>query len=209
MASNSSKDSEPAHKQFWVGKETLEAVSLFSTDGAARIPRCLIGRREDLEITLPTTSERVCSRFSANRIPMYEAVFQEVGFRLPFSPFQVSVFEWMELCPSQLPPYSFAYMIAFELVWRFLRLPATRELFFTIFTIQQGLDKDGGHNCVSFRLRKALFEIFNSEATKFQKRFFLVRPGIEVALKSILKVTERPHEDVGVVSRHVPRFHFY
>jgi len=56
MASNSRKDSEAAHEHFWVGKETLEAILLFSTDGAARIPRCLIGRREDWEITLPITS---------------------------------------------------------------------------------------------------------------------------------------------------------
>ncbi|RHN55947.1 hypothetical protein MtrunA17_Chr5g0423971 [Medicago truncatula] len=140
---------------------------------------------------------------------MYEAVFQEVGFRLPFSPFQVSVFEWMELRPSQLRPDSFAYMIPFELVCRFMRLLATRELFFTIFTIQRGLDKDGGQNCVPFCQRKALFEIFNCEATKFQKRFFLVRPRTERALKSVLKVTERPHEDVGVVSRRVLRFPFY
>jgi len=98
---------------------------------------------------------------------MYEAIFQEVGFKLPFSTFQVRVFEWMELCPSQLRPDSFAYMIAFELVCHFLRLLATRELFFTIFAIQRGLDKDGGHNCVSFRRRKVLFEIFNSETTKF------------------------------------------
>ena len=97
------------------------------TNGAARILRSLIGRKEDWEITLPTTSDRINSRFSTNRIPMYEAVFQEVGFRLPISPFQVSVFEWMELCPSQL--------IAFELVCCFLRFPATKELFFAIFTI--------------------------------------------------------------------------
>ncbi|RHN61339.1 hypothetical protein MtrunA17_Chr4g0035571 [Medicago truncatula] len=151
MAGNSSRDSEVAHKHFWVGKETLEAVSLFSTNGAARIPRCLIGRKEEWEITLPTTSDRICSRFSGNRIPMYEAVFQEVGFRLPFPPFQVSVFEWMELCPSQLSPDSFAYMIVFELVCRFLRLPVIGELFFAIFTIQRGLNKDDGYNRVSFR----------------------------------------------------------
>jgi len=100
MASNSNKDNGAAHDHFWVGKETLEAVSLFSTDGAAKIPHCLIWRKEDCEITLPTTTNRICSRFSANHIPMYEAVFQEVGFRLPFSPFQMSVFEWLELCPS-------------------------------------------------------------------------------------------------------------
>ena len=131
------------------------------------IPRCLIGRKEDWEIILPTTSDRICSQFSVNRIPMYVAVFQEVGFRIPFSSFQVSIFEWMELCPSQLSPNSFAYLMAFELVCRFLRLPTTRELFFAIFTIQQRLDKDDGHNRVSFRQRKVLFEVFNSETMKF------------------------------------------
>lgn len=71
-----------------------------------------------------------------DRIPMYEAVFKEVGFRLPFSPFQVSVFEWLEMCPSQLKPDSFAYLMAFELACHFLQLPATKDLFFTIFAIQ-------------------------------------------------------------------------
>ena len=121
----------------------------------------------------------------------------------------MSVFEWLELCPTQLPPNSFAYLRAFELVCRFLRLPATRELFFAIFTIQRGLDKDGGFNCVSFRHRQVLFELFNSETTKLQKKFFLVRSRTEVALNSVLKVTERPHDDVGVVFARVPRFHFY
>ena len=135
MASSSNKDNGAVRDHFWVGKETLEAVSLFSTNGATRILRCLIGRKKNCEIILPTTSDRVCSRFSANRIPMYEDVFQEVGFRLSFSFLQVSVFEWMELCPSQLSPDSFSYLRAFDLVCRFLRLPATGELFFAIFTI--------------------------------------------------------------------------
>jgi hypothetical protein len=208
MAGSSNKDSGVVHDDFWVGEEPLEAVSLFSTNGAAKIPRCLIERKEDWKINLPTISDRIYSRYSANRIPMYEAVFQEVGFRLPFSAFQVSVFEWMELCPSQLSPDSFAYLMAFELVCRFLHLPATKELFFAIFAVQRGLDKNGGHNWVSFCQRKVLFEAFNSKTTKFQKRFFLIRPRTEVALNSVLKVVERPHDDVGVVSTRIPRFHF-
>jgi len=193
----------------WFGKETLETISLFSTNGAARIPRCLIGRREDWEMIPPTTSDSICSRFLVNRIPMYEVVFREMGFRLPFSPFHVNVFEWLELCPSQLNLTSFAYMKAFELVCRFLHFPATRELFFTIITIQRGLDKDGGFNLVSLRQLQVLFEVFSSETMKFQERFFLVRPRTEVALKSVLKVMERPHADVGTVSTRVPHFPFY
>jgi len=126
MARNPQDDSGATYDLSWVGKETLETVSLFSINGKTRIPRCFIGRREDWEMIPPTISDRVCSQFLVNRIPMYEAVFREMGFRLPFSPFHVGVFEWLELCPSQLNPTSFSYMKAFELVCRFLRLPATR-----------------------------------------------------------------------------------
>ena len=47
MASDLGRDSDAAHKHFWIGKETPKTVSLFSTNGAAKIPHCLIGRNED------------------------------------------------------------------------------------------------------------------------------------------------------------------
>ena len=47
MASNSSRGGGAASEHFWIGTETLESVSLFSADGVARIPRCLIGKKED------------------------------------------------------------------------------------------------------------------------------------------------------------------
>lgn len=148
MASNSSAGGGASYDNSWVGKETLEAVSHFSADGATMIARCLIGRKEDWEILLPSVSDRICSHFSVNRIPMCEAVFREVGFRLPFFSFQVDVFNWLELCPSKLRPDSFAYMIAFEEMCRYLLLPATKELFFAIFTIQRALDKNSDYNCI-------------------------------------------------------------
>jgi len=61
---------------------------------------------------------------------------------------------------------------------------------------------------VSFRQRTVLFKAFTSEATKFQTRFSLVRPRTEVALSSVLKVVERPHEDVRVVKERMPPFSF-
>ena len=189
-----------------VGKETLETVSLFLVDGAAKTPRCWIGRREDWEMSPRTTSDRICSQYQANHIPMYEAVFREVGFRLPFSPLHVGVFEWFEICPSQLDPSWFAYLKAFDLVCRFLRLPINIELFFIIFTIQRGLDKDGGCGLVSIRQRQVLFEAFTIGSLKLE--FFLVRPRTKVALSNVLKVVERPHADVGAVSTRVPGFPF-
>jgi hypothetical protein len=107
-----------------------------------------------------------------------------------------------------LKPDSFAYLMDFELVCHFLQLPTTKDLFFTIFTIQRSLDGDGGCNLVSFRQRTPLFEAFNSGAFRFHERFFLVRPKTEAAIKSILKLVERSRKGVGVVPTRVPHFHF-
>jgi hypothetical protein len=120
----------------WISEETLGAASQFAVDGAGVVPRCLIGRREDWEILLPKVADRVCSRFPRDRFPMHETTFKEVGFRLPFSAFQISVLEWLEVCPSQLRPDYFAYMMAFESVCRFLRLLVSKDLFFAVFTVR-------------------------------------------------------------------------
>ena len=84
----------------WVGEEVLGTTSHFEVDGVGILPRCPIGRREDWEILLPKTADRICSRFPRDRFPMYETTFKEVGFRLPFSSFQISVLEWLEVRPS-------------------------------------------------------------------------------------------------------------
>jgi hypothetical protein len=104
----------------WISGEILGAASPFAVDGDGVVPRCPIGRKEDWEILLPKNADRICSRFPRDRFPMYEAIFKEVGFRLPFSSFQISVLEWLEVCPSQLRPDCFAYMMAFESVCSFL-----------------------------------------------------------------------------------------
>lgn len=98
--------------------------------------------------------------------------------------------------------------VAFELLFRFLGLPASKDQFFAFFAIQRGLNKDEGLNWVCFRQHKALFEVFSSEALKFQDKFFLVRPRTEAVLTSVLKMLKRPHADAAVVPARVPRFHF-
>ena len=51
---------------------------------------------------------------------MYEFVFEEVGMRFPFNDFQVGVFQWLQLAPSQLHPNALAFMRPFELVCQYL-----------------------------------------------------------------------------------------
>jgi hypothetical protein len=133
---NLGKDRRAMSVDSWISGMILGAASQFAADGVGVAPRCPIERKEDWEILLPKVADRVCSGFPRDRFPMYEATFKEVGFRLPFSPFQVSVLEWLEVCPSQLRPDCFAYMSAFESVCRFLRLPVSKDLFFAIFAVR-------------------------------------------------------------------------
>jgi hypothetical protein len=109
---NLREDKEAMSTDSWVGEEIVGTVSHYAVDGAGMVPCCPIGRREDWELLLPKVADRVCSHFPRDRFPMYEATFKEVGFRLPFSSFQISVLGWLEVCPSQLKPDCFAYMTA-------------------------------------------------------------------------------------------------
>lgn len=70
-----------------------------------------------------------------------------------------------------------------------------RTCFFAIFAIQRGTDKDSGQNWVSFRQRKKLFEAFTGRAIDFLENFLLVRPRTKAALKTILRMVERPYGD--------------
>jgi hypothetical protein len=54
----------------WVGKEPLDAISLFSSDGAAEIPHISVRRKKDWEVNFSSTSDQICSKYTANCIPM-------------------------------------------------------------------------------------------------------------------------------------------
>jgi hypothetical protein len=72
----------------WLREEPLETESVFATDGVGEAPFDSIGEVGDWELVLPSTSDRVCSEHENYVFPMYEVVFKDMGFRLPFSNFQ-------------------------------------------------------------------------------------------------------------------------
>jgi len=129
-----------AYASTWPGNKSLEIESVFSEGSTGEIPFSSIGRSEDWELLLPSTSNRVCSEYENHVFPMYEVVFKEMGFRLPFSDFQREVFRWTKLSPSQIHPNSYAFTRAFELVCNYLKVPNFKNVFFTIFTVQRGND---------------------------------------------------------------------
>jgi hypothetical protein len=129
----------------WLGEEPLETESVFAADGVGEVPFGTISGVEDWELILPSTSDRVCSEYENYVFPMYEVVFKDMGFRLPFSDFQREMLRWTKLSPSQIHPNSYAFMRAFELLCDYLRIPASKNVFFSFFTVQRGA------NWVSFR----------------------------------------------------------
>ena len=134
----------------WMGDEPLKTTSSFAPDRTAETPFCSIRRDEDLEVVIPSTSDIVCSQFPNYSFPMYEVVFKDVGFRLSFIDFQREVFRWTKLSPP--PP-------AFELVCQHLEIDPSKNLFFTVFIVQQGVGRGGGSGWVFFR-QKEMFGIF-------------------------------------------------
>ena len=99
---------------------------------------------------IPMKTKRICSSFTGQKFPMYEFAFKEAGMRLPFNAFQMGVFEWLDLAPSQLHPNALAFMRAFELVCAYLEVRATLPLFFQIFHIQRKVVQ-GRYSWVSFK----------------------------------------------------------
>jgi len=77
-------------------------------------------------VLLQSTSDLVCSEYENHVFPMYEVVFKDMGFRLPFSDFQRNVFCWTKLSPSQIHPNSYAFMRAFELVCNYLKVQPSK-----------------------------------------------------------------------------------
>ncbi|RHN40842.1 hypothetical protein MtrunA17_Chr8g0359391 [Medicago truncatula] len=175
----------------WLGEEPLETESVFANDGVGEIPFGPIGDVEDRELMFSSTYDRVCSEYKNHVFPMYEVVFIDMGFRLPFSEFQREMLCWTKMSPLQIHPNSYAFMRAFELLCVYLCLPASKNVFFSFFTVQSGTD------WVSFRQTQKMFEVFAGKVRSFKERFFLVRLRSAAALDTLFKVAKD-----GVQERH-------
>ena len=207
MAGNPNRlEAEPVDEQ-WIGDEPLEAISSFASDGTGEVPFKKVGDSSDWEQLVPSTSDRICSRFSDHCIPMYEVVFKEMGFRFPFTKFERGIIQWLDLAPSQLHPNAFPFMRAFELTCQHLGLTATTSFFFSVFALQRATGRGGGWTWVSFRQPKKFFDPFTDSVRGFKERYFLVRPKTSVARTNVLDTVKRKgSSDEG---RLVPRIPFY
>ncbi|MCI63369.1 hypothetical protein A2U01_0084626, partial [Trifolium medium] len=74
------------------------------------------GQPANWEVHCPLEGRRICSPFSESGFSMYEFVFKDLKFHMPFSNLTIRVFGRLNLAPSQLHPNSLAFIRAFEMV---------------------------------------------------------------------------------------------
>ncbi|GAU39025.1 hypothetical protein TSUD_59810 [Trifolium subterraneum] len=179
----------------WVADEPRTTVSRFSLNGGDGMFRTIQRppiddwKAYDWKACIPNTNRRICSKFQWGSFPMYQIAFEHMGYRLPFSDFEVAVFRYLHLTPSQLHPNSLAFIRAFEMTAAYLGFLPTIPLFFHAFHLQRSKPKGNAANkfgWVSLKQSVKLFEMFLESVRGFKDSYFFIKPLNSVSWQSII-----------------------
>ncbi|GAU45300.1 hypothetical protein TSUD_327580 [Trifolium subterraneum] len=174
----------------WVADEPRTTISKFSLNGGDGMFRTVQRpSMDDWKACIPNTSRRICSKFQWGSFPMYQIAFEHMEYRLPFSDFEVAVFRYLHLTPSQLHPNSLAFIRAFEMTAAYLGFMPTIPLFFHAFHLQRSRPKGDAANkfgWVSLKQSVKLFEMFLESVRGFKDSYFFVKPLNSVSWQSVI-----------------------
>ncbi|GAU25250.1 hypothetical protein TSUD_17630 [Trifolium subterraneum] len=174
----------------WVADEPRNTISKFSLNGGEGMFRTIQrSPANDWKLCIPNTSRRICSKFQWGSFPMYQIAFEQMGYRLPFSDFEVAVFRYLHLTPSQLHPNSLAFIRAFEMTAAYLGFMPTIPLFFHAFHLQRSKPKGDAANkfgWVSLKQSTKLFEMFLESVRGFKDSYFFVKPLNSISWQSVI-----------------------
>ncbi|GAU48789.1 hypothetical protein TSUD_406320 [Trifolium subterraneum] len=174
----------------WVADEPRTTISKFSLIGGDKMFRTIQRPPlDDWKACIPNTTRRICSKFKWGSFPMYQIAFEHMGYRLPFNDFEVAVFRYLHLTPSQLHPNSLAFIRAFEMTAVYLGFLPTNPLFFHAFHLQRSIPKGDAASkfgWVSLKQSVKLFEMFLESVRGFKDSYFFVKPLNSVAWQSLI-----------------------
>ncbi|GAU10777.1 hypothetical protein TSUD_424820, partial [Trifolium subterraneum] len=174
----------------WVADEPRTTVSKFSLNGGDGMFRTIERPpADDWKACIPNTTRRICSKFQWGSFPMYQIAFEHMGYRLPFSDFEVAVFRYLHLTPSQLHPNSLAFIRAFEMTTAYLGFMPTIPLFFHAFHLQRSKPKGDAANkfgWASLKQSVKLFEMLLESVRGFKDSYFFVKPLNSVSWQSVI-----------------------
>ncbi|RDX76915.1 hypothetical protein CR513_43041, partial [Mucuna pruriens] len=122
--------------------------------------------------------ESVNNRASPNETSffyIYESVFSKLGLKLPFTSFERSILEALNVAPSQLHPNSWAFVRTFELLCEDLGWEPSLGVFFWFFRVKK--TPKVGWMSLSSRPNQKLLKPFLESFKIFKDKFFKVCPG--------------------------------
>src|ERR1044072_8928052 len=101
-------------------------------------------------------------------------MFEEMGIKLPFSPFISKFLRVMRIAPTQLQPNSWALIRCFEIVCECFNFIPSYNLFFFFYKMNTNIFVQSSHISLSGRNSFRRFYAYSSHAKNWQDRFFKV-----------------------------------
>jgi len=123
-----------------------------------------------------TPGEPVCvdNQFNGRKpfFFMYQTVFKRVGVRLPFTSFERELLTEINTAPAQLHPNSWAFVRAFQILYGYLGVPPSVDVFLHFFEVK----KQGKSLWVSFSgiVGRILLTLFQNSYKGWKGLFFRV-----------------------------------
>ncbi|RDY02967.1 hypothetical protein CR513_13504, partial [Mucuna pruriens] len=164
----------------WVDPEVLKVSSVLTKSGSLLGMDSAICQPRTWSVTVKAcrSREAVCMNSAEAARPffyLYDTLHSRLGIHLPFTRFERSVLQTLNVAPTQLHPNSWAFVRAFELLCEDLKRVPTLGVFFWFFTPRK-MDKVGWAS-LSGRPRRPLLRPFSESYKGFKNRFFRVSPS--------------------------------
>ncbi|RDX70449.1 hypothetical protein CR513_50308, partial [Mucuna pruriens] len=135
-------------------------------------------RTWSVTVTACHSGEAVCMSSAEVSKPffyLYDTLHSRLGIQLPFTHFERSVLQALNVAPTQLHPNSWAFVRAFELLCEDLGKVPTLGVFFWFFTPRK-MDRVGWTS-LSNRPKRSLLWPFSESYKGFKNLFFRVAPN--------------------------------
>ncbi|RDX70209.1 hypothetical protein CR513_50571, partial [Mucuna pruriens] len=164
----------------WVDPEVLKISSVLKSSGSLLGMASAICKPRTWSVTVTAcrSGEAVCMSSAEVARPffyLYDTLHSRLAIHLPFTHFERSVLQTLNVAPTQLHPNSWAFVRAFELLCEDLKRVPTLGVFFWFFTPRK-MDKVGWTS-LSNRPKRSLLRPFSESYKGFKDRFFRVGPS--------------------------------
>ncbi|KAJ1384908.1 hypothetical protein SESBI_42120 [Sesbania bispinosa] len=144
-----------------------------------------------------TENERICDSYLASdSVPLYtylyDTFFTKLNLRLPFSDFEKSLLNVLNIPPSQLHPNSWAFVRAYQIMCHHYSLVPDLEKFSAFFQVKLPSSNEIGWISFNNIPKKGAISAYTSSYKLWKQKFFRVR-GLDASSNLLFNLDETPH----------------